>query len=62
MNQNPIDDVLEELQFTEVQKKGFWKFLNYAKTCQETGNNKQLKSQLEEVVRSVVDKELSYED
>jgi hypothetical protein len=57
MNQNPIEDVLEELHFTEAQKKGFWKFLNYAKTCQETGNNKQLKSQLEEVVRSVVEKE-----
>ena len=56
MNQNPIEDVLEELQFTEVQKEGFWKFLNYAKTCQETGNNKQLKSQLEEVEREIVSK------
>ena len=45
MNQNPIEDVLD-----------FWKFLNYAKTCQETGNNKQLKSQLEEVVREIVSK------
>ena len=57
MNQNPIEDVLEELRFTEAQKEGFWKFLKYAKICQETGNNKQLKSQLEEVVRNVVDKE-----
>ena len=57
MNQNPIEDVLEELHFTEAQKEGFWKFLNYAKTCQETGNNKQLKSQLEEIVRSVVDED-----
>lgn len=57
MNQNPIEEVLEELHFTEAQKEGFWKFLKYAKACQETGNNKQLKSQLEEVVRSVVDKE-----
>ena len=56
MNQNPIEDVLDELQFTDVQKEGFWKFLNYAKTCQETGNNKQLKSQLEEVVREIVSK------
>ena len=47
MNQNPIEDVLDELQFTEVQKEGFWKFLNYAKT---------LKSQLEEVVREIVSK------
>ena len=36
MNQNPIEDVLEELHFTEAQKEGFWQFLNYAKTCQET--------------------------
>ncbi len=56
MKQNPIDEVLEELRFTEVQKKGFWKFLNYAKTCQETGNNKQLKSQLEQVVGEIVSK------
>ncbi len=56
MKQNPIEDVLEELHFTDVQKEGFWKFLNYAKTCQETGNNKQLKSQLEMVVKEVVAK------
>ena len=56
MNQNPIEDVLDELQFTEVQKEGFWKFLKYAKTCKETGNNKQLKSQLEEVVREIASK------
>ncbi|MCR5644887.1 MAG: hypothetical protein K6F96_00650 [Bacteroidales bacterium] len=56
-NQNPIDDVLDELDFSEAQKDGFWSFLNYAKTCQETGNNRQLKSQLEEVVKGVVDKE-----
>lgn len=54
MNQNPIEDVLDELKFTRVQKEGFWKFLNYAKTCQETGNNKQLKAQLEEVVKEIV--------
>ena len=54
MNQNPIEDILEELHFTDVQKEGFWRFLNYAKTCQETGNIKQLKSQLEEVVKSIV--------
>ncbi len=56
MNQNPIEDVLEELSFTEAQKDGFWKFLNYAKTCQETGNNKQLKSLLEEIVKEIVSK------
>jgi hypothetical protein len=56
MNQNPIEDVLDELKFTDVQKAGFWKFLNYAKTCQETGNNKQLKSQLEEIVKEIVQK------
>ena len=56
MNQNPIEEILEVLHFTEAQKEAFWKFLNYAKTCQETGNNKQLKSQLEEIVKSVVDK------
>ncbi len=56
MNQNPIDDVLMELHFTEVQKQGFWKFLNYAKTCQETGNNKELKSKLDEIVKQIVSK------
>lgn len=54
MKQNPIEDVMNELHFTEVQKKSFLKFIGYAKTCQETGNNKQLKSQLEEVVKEVV--------
>ena len=43
MSQNPIEDVLDELHFTEDQKKGFIKFLKYAKTCQETGNNNLLK-------------------
>jgi hypothetical protein len=57
MNQNPIEDVLNELQFTEAEKKGFMKFLGYAKTCQETGNNQQLKSQLEQVVTDIVNKE-----
>ena len=56
MNQNPIEDVLNELQFTEAEKKGFMKFLNYAKTCQETGNNQQLKSQLEQVVTDIINK------
>lgn len=53
MIQNPIEDVLKELKFTEAEKNGFMKFLKYAKTCQETGNNKQLKSQLEQIVREV---------
>ena len=57
MNQNPIEDVLKELHFTEAEKKGFMKFLSYAKTCQETGNNQQLKSQLEQVVTDIVNKE-----
>lgn len=56
MMQNPIEDVLKELNFTEAEKKGFMKFLNYSKTCQETGNNKQLKSQLEQIVREVASK------
>lgn len=56
MKQNPIEDVLNELKFTEAQKRGFWKFLNYAKTCQETGNNKQMKSQLEEIVKGLAAK------
>ena len=55
MNQNPIDDVLRELQFTDAEKQGFMKFLRYAKTCQETGNNKQLKSQLEQIVRGIAE-------
>lgn len=56
MNQNPIDDVLDELHFTPVQKEGFLKFINYAKTCQDTGNNKQLKTHLEEVIKDIVAK------
>lgn len=56
MNQNPIEDVLYELQFTEAEKKGFMKFVNYAKTCLETGNNQQLKSQLEQVMTEIVNK------
>lgn len=56
MKQNPIEDVLKELNFTEAQKEGFLKFLRYAKTCQETGNNKQLKSQLEQIVRGITSK------
>lgn len=53
MMQNPIEDVLKELHFTNAEKKAFMEFLNYAKTCQETGNNKQLKSRLEQIVREV---------
>ncbi len=53
MKQNPIEDILDELHFTEKQKEGFWSFLKYAKTCQETGNIKILKSQLEEVVKTI---------
>lgn len=55
MNQNPIDEILRELQFTDAEKQGFMKFLRYAKTCQETGNNKQLKSQLEQIVRGIAE-------
>ena len=43
MKNDAINDVLHELRFSDDQKKGFLKFLRYAKTCQETGNNKQLK-------------------
>lgn len=57
MTQNPIDDVLDELKFTKTEKEGFMKFLNYAKTCQETGNNKVLKAQLEEVIKEITEKE-----
>lgn len=53
MRSNPIEEVLEELKFTNVQKEGFIDFLNYAKTCQETGNNKQMKSRLEEIVNDI---------
>ena len=59
MNQNPIDKVLKELNFTDAEKKGFMKFLSYAKTCQETGNNQQLKSQLEQVVKEVLEKKVT---
>ena len=62
MEQNPIEDILNELHFTKVQKEGFWRFLNYAKICQETGSNKQLKSQLEEVVREIVQNSACHED
>ena len=57
MNQNPIEDVLKELDFTKAERDGFMKFINYAKTCQETGNNKQLKSQLEQIVREITSKD-----
>jgi len=57
MMQNPIEEVLKELSFTETEKKGFMEFLNYSKTCIETGNNKQLKSQLEQIVREVASKD-----
>lgn len=56
MKQNPFDDVLEELQFTDTEKEGFMKFLKYAKICQETGNNQQLKSYLEQVITEIVKK------
>ena len=62
MNQNPIEAVLDELQFTEAERSGFLKFLGLAKTCQETGNNQQLKSQLEQIVTDIVNKKKSYED
>ena len=53
MNQNPIESVLDELQFTKAQKEGFWDFLKYAKVCQETGNNKLLKATLEEIIKKI---------
>lgn len=53
MNQNPIESVLDELQFTTAQKEGFWDFLKYAKVCQETGNNKLLKAKLEEIIKKI---------
>lgn len=57
MKQNPIDEVLKELQFTESEKKGFWEFLMYAKSCQETGNNANLKSYLETLVKNITSQE-----
>lgn len=56
MNQNPIEDVLKELDFTKAERDGFMKFINYAKTCQETGNNQQLKQELEDIITEVVEK------
>ena len=58
MKQNPIDEVLKELLFSEEQKKGFLAFLKYAKICQETGNNKELKSKLHEIVKDISKKEI----
>lgn len=56
MKQNPIEDVLEELKFTKEEKDGFMKFLSHAKTCQETGNNQQLKQYLENIIAKVVER------
>ena len=56
MNQNPIEDVLRELQFSEAERIGFMKFLKSAKTCQETGVNQNLKSQLEQFVTEIINK------
>ena len=54
MKQNPIEDVMNELLFTEAERKGFMKFLTCAKTCQETGNNNDLKQNLEQLIADVV--------
>lgn len=56
MKQNPIEDILEELQFSDAEKDGFMRFLSYAKTCQESGDNQLLKSQLENIIAEVVEK------
>ena len=56
MKQNPIEEVLEELMFTKEERNGFLKFLSYAKTCQETGNNQQLKQYLQNILTDVVKK------
>lgn len=56
MKQNPIDDVLKELNFTEHEKKCFLKFLDHANTCLETGDNGQLKSKLENIITDVIKK------
>lgn len=54
---NPIEEVLKELQFTDVQKEGFIKFLRHANTCLENGESiKQVKQHLDEVVKTVVAK------
>lgn len=58
MNQNPIDKVLDELRLTDSQREGFWEFIKYAKTCQETNNNKALKNQLNEVIKKVTSKSM----
>lgn len=56
MKQNPIEDILEELKFSDAEKKGFMRFLSYAKTCQESGDNQLLKLQLENIIAEVVEK------
>ena len=53
MTNDPIEEVLRELNFTPAQKELFVKFLRYAKTCQETGNIKQLKPALEEIIKEI---------
>ena len=53
MNQNPIEDVLKELQFTEAQKEGFRNFPKYAQTCQESGDINEIKSRLKEIVAEI---------
>lgn len=62
MKNDAINDVLHELRFSDNQKKGFLRFLRYAKTCQETGNNKQLKPQLLEIVKEISQREKTNEN
>ena len=53
MNNDAINYVLQELKFSDGQKNGFLEFLKYAKTCQATGNNKQLKPKLLEIIKEI---------
>lgn len=56
MKENPIESILEELDFTPVEKDAMIKIIKYARTCQETGEDT-LKGFVDHKIEEVISNE-----
>lgn len=56
MKENPIESILEELDFTPVEKDAMIKIIKYARTCQETGEDT-LKGFIDHKIEEVISNE-----
>lgn len=56
MKENPIEPILDELDFSPVEKDAMMKIIKYARICQETGEDT-LKGFIDQKIEEVINNE-----